>query len=123
MQGKLFSHRYRSHFCPVFVCLRLTSTKTEIWTWPSGSNQTFLFLGDGTFRSGVPLNLSGYMSVGDFNEDGNIDLVTNAGGSSICFGKGDGTFSVPQSLSAGTPHNALAPTWMATVISTLYCPS
>ena len=76
----------------------------------AGSNQTFLFLGngDGTFRSGVTLNLAGYMSVGDFNEDGNVDLVTNAGGASIYFGEGDGTFSPPQSLSAGTPQNVIA---------------
>jgi hypothetical protein len=75
-----------------------------------GSNQTFIFLGngDGTFRAGVTLNLAGYMSVGDFNEDGNVDLVTNAGGASIYFGKGDGTFSPPQSLSAGSPHNVIA---------------
>jgi hypothetical protein len=76
----------------------------------AGSNQTFIFLGngDGTFRAGVTLNLAGYMSVGDFNEDGNVDLVTNAGGASIYFGKGDGTFSAPQSLSAGTPQNVIA---------------
>jgi FG-GAP-like repeat len=76
----------------------------------AGSNQTFLFLGngDGTFRSGVTLNLAGYMSVGDFNEDGNVDLVTNAGGASIYFGEGDGTFSPPQPLSAGTPQNVIA---------------
>jgi len=75
-----------------------------------GSNQTFVFLGngDGTFRAGVTLNLAGNMSVGDFNEDGNVDLVTNAGGASIYFGKGDGTFSAPQSLSAGTPQNVIA---------------
>src|SRR5215469_2309933 len=76
----------------------------------AGSNQTFIFLGngDGTFRSGVALGLAGYMSVGDFNEDGNIDLVTNAGGASIYFGKGDGTFSAPLSVGAGTPQNVLA---------------
>ena len=76
----------------------------------AGSNQTCLFLGngDGTFRAGVTLDLAGYMSVGDFNEDGNVDLVTNADGASIYFGKGDGTFSAPQSLSAGTPQNVIA---------------
>jgi hypothetical protein len=76
----------------------------------ASSNQTFLFLGngDGTFRSGVTLNLAGFMSVGDFNEDGNVDLITNAGGASIYFGKGDGTFSAPQSLSIGTPQNVVA---------------
>lgn len=76
----------------------------------AGSNQTFLFLGngDGTFHAGVTLNLAGYMSVGDFNEDGKLDLVTNAGGGSIYFGNGDGTFSAPQSLGAGTPENVVA---------------
>jgi hypothetical protein len=76
----------------------------------AGSNQTFVFLGngDGTFRAGVTLNLAGSMSVGDFNEDGNIDLVTNAGGASIFFGNGDGTFSGPQSVGAGTPENVVA---------------
>ena len=75
----------------------------------AGSTQTFVFLGngDGTFRAGVTLDLAGNMSVGDLNEDGNIDLVTNAGGGSIYFGKGDGTFSAPQSISAGTPQNVV----------------
>jgi hypothetical protein len=76
----------------------------------ASSNQTFLFLGNGngSFHSGVTLNLAGAMSVGDFNEDGNVDLATNAGGASIYYGNGDGTFSAPQSLSAGTPQNVLA---------------
>ena len=56
--------------------------------------------GDGTFRSSTTNNLPGspvYVAVGDFNGDGNMDLVATGGGVEVwvLLGKGDGTFQSP----------------------------
>jgi hypothetical protein len=56
--------------------------------------------GDGTFRSPTTNNLPGspvYVAVGDFNGDGNMDLVATGGGAEVwvLLGNGDGTFQSP----------------------------
>jgi hypothetical protein len=65
----------------------------------SGSLSVFLGNGDGTFQPRVDyaLGVPGLFSVavGDFNQDGNLDLVTNR---VILLGNGDGTFQSPQPL-------------------------
>src|SRR5262249_3469358 len=77
--------------------------------------------GDGTFQNPVGLHLGGAqaasVAVGDFNGDGNLDIVTSnfAGNSgspppSISFlaGNGDGTFQTVHTVNAGRIANALA---------------
>jgi len=75
----------------------------------------YLGTGNGTFAAPVASNTgasSSALVVGDFNRDGNPDVVVadqgdfssgaRAGsGYSILFGKGDGTFSAPLSISVG----------------------
>jgi len=66
-------------------------------------NQVSLLLnqGDGTFQADPqgPITLGGpitALATGDFNLDGNLDIITNQG---ILFGNGDGTFNTtPQAL-------------------------
>jgi FG-GAP-like repeat/Cep192 domain 4/HYDIN/CFA65/VesB-like, Ig-like domain len=69
----------------------------------------FLGKGDGTFQAEVDYNGGGTsIAVGDFNEDGNIDLVTGgrtANSVSILFGKGDGTFGFPTAVPVSGPAN------------------
>jgi len=49
--------------------------------------------GDGTFQSGIVTNaISSHMVVGDFNNDGNLDLVLDS--EQFLRGNGDGTFSI-----------------------------
>ena len=67
----------------------------------SGNIQIFLGKGDGTFTAGASINpldegegmgIEPSLATGDFNGDGNLDLVVN--GHHILLGKGDGTFTV-----------------------------
>ena len=67
--------------------------------------------GDGTFQPAVTLPLTsgypGFVAVGDFDGDGNSDLVVNSGGIEIFLGNGDGTFrstaSYPNTQDLGMP--------------------
>jgi hypothetical protein len=72
--------------------------------------------GDGTFQPSVsyPIGDSSIypaIAVGDFNQDGNLDLVaTNFGGNtvSVLLGNGDGTFQAPTSYAVGTQPDQIA---------------
>ncbi len=58
--------------------------------------------GDGTFKNlGALADLTDGLAVGDFNSDGNVDLLFWSGGFNafLRFGNGDGTFGPDQSLS------------------------
>jgi hypothetical protein len=67
----------------------------------SGNIQIFLGKGDGTFTAGASINplyegegmgMEPSLATGDFNGDGNLDIVVN--GHHILLGNGDGTFTV-----------------------------
>lgn len=70
--------------------------------------------GDGTFQSPLLFGSQGsfiYRSVvvGDFNQDGNLDIVTNYtngsnAGNALFLGNGDGTFQVPINSSPQSPQ-------------------
>jgi hypothetical protein len=63
----------------------------------------FISNGDGTFQSAknstLPAGSDGLLANGDFNKDGNPDLVTDGSdGYNILLGKGDGTFQAPSKV-------------------------
>jgi Ca2+-binding RTX toxin-like protein len=75
--------------------------------------------GDGTFGApqGVPVNLGvlpSQLATGDFNDDGNLDLVVGSASldgseASVLLGHGDGTFSLaPEITNAGDTPQAVA---------------
>jgi hypothetical protein len=76
-----------------------------------GTVSVLLGNGDGTFRSPVQYLTAPHcfaVAVGDFNGDGNLDIVTANGGHfdiagtvSVLLGKGDGTFLPAMSYAAG----------------------
>jgi hypothetical protein len=84
----------------------------------SGSHDVFVLLGNGngTFNTAVPYDLSitgsspRLVTMGDFNGDGKIDLITinTAFGVSILMGKGDGTFNTVEPYLQVGPYDFLA---------------
>jgi hypothetical protein len=59
-------------------------------------------VGDGTFHPPVTLAAPiGNVAVGDFNNDGNLDLLTFQPNVNVLLGKGDGTFGTPISFKLG----------------------
>src|SRR5689334_15664172 len=80
-----------------------------------GSVSVFLNNGDGTFQPAKLIEAGAqpdYVAAGDFNRDGNLDLVvTNLlsdGTVSILLGNGDGTFQLPVAYAAGGSPMAVA---------------
>jgi hypothetical protein len=69
---------------------------------PSGSAVAFLGNGDGTFTQvtqTTPMSATGYLAVGDFNGDGDLDWASSS--NLLALGNGDGTFQTP---AAYIPH-------------------
>ena len=55
--------------------------------------------GDGTFKNlGFLSDLTGGLVVGDFNSDGNVDLLLSSSSAVLRLGNGDGTFGADQSV-------------------------
>ncbi|PYX65031.1 MAG: hypothetical protein DMG74_10280 [Acidobacteria bacterium] len=71
----------------------------------------FLGNGDGSFTSTVISSTGGFsVATGDFNADGNLDLVeVNTSGGFVFLGNGDGTFKTPIKF----PTNAEFPFYVA----------
>jgi FG-GAP-like repeat/Abnormal spindle-like microcephaly-assoc'd, ASPM-SPD-2-Hydin/Divergent InlB B-repeat domain len=72
--------------------------------------------GDGTFQTPTTLAETSLnaAALGDFNNDGNIDLVVMAGGNAnIYLGNGNGTFNSPSTVTL-TTLNAPGDVWVAT---------
>ncbi len=72
------------------------------------SVEVLLGNGDGTFTAGatvalpsVPADQAQHIVAGDFNGDGNLDLIVSAGASGLfeLLGNGDGTFHAPTTIS------------------------
>ena len=57
--------------------------------------------GDGTFRHPAYYSVRGQLAIGDFNSDGNTDLLVNGEDNStfLLLGNGDGTFRKAQKIS------------------------
>ncbi len=85
---------------------------------PAGTSNTFtvrIANGNGTFRAPVsytfPSRFPGgaVMAYGDFNSDGNVDLIFYPGTPGnqlvLLLGKGDGTFQAPRYITVALPSN------------------
>ena len=83
----------------------------------SGNLSVLLGKGNGTFQAAVNYGLGGgtpepaSVAVGDFNDDGKLDLVVSNGGRSnvsILLGNGDGTFQTAVNYSVGSGPYSVA---------------
>ena len=87
---------------------RFTQTSTGFMPTP----QIYLSNGDGTYEAPktLPAIVSpGYTAIGDFNNDGKLDFVTQSGSSIVvCLGNGDGTFQAPKTITSANNNNASA---------------
>ena len=79
---------------------RFTQTSTGFMPTP----QIYLSNGDGSYDAPktLPAAVSpGYTAIGDFNNDGKLDFVTQSGSSIVvCLGNGDGTFQAPKTITS-----------------------
>jgi hypothetical protein len=86
-------------------------------------NTLMLGAGDGTFTAGPPLpaavqyetGLTASAAVGDFNQDGNLDIVYSGPGSGsgivqVLLGNGDGTFQIGARYASLTPQQPVTVT-------------
>jgi hypothetical protein len=88
----------------------------DLFVGGNGSSQVILGNGDGTFQNGQYIAVYGDgVTVGDFNQDGNLDVATtqpypsyNSNGVSVLLGNGDGTFQSPQEYSGMEEPFAIA---------------
>ena len=83
----------------------------------AGTVGVLLGNGDGTFQNiatvaavpaAFPIVGVQYLATGDFNHDGNTDLVINGGTTDILLGNGDGTFGAPAAISATPSPGSIA---------------
>lgn len=76
----------------------------------AGGIAVVLGRGDGTFQVPVEYGagLTGPVAVGDFNNDGKLDILGNSGNAlSVLLGNGDGTFGFPLNASTSTSVSAM----------------
>ena len=72
---------------------------SDIIVTSSSGISVLLGNGDGTFQ--MPINTAGsggYMTIGDFNGDGKLDVAVAGGNVQVMLGNGDGTFTTGQNL-------------------------
>jgi hypothetical protein len=82
----------------------------EIMDLVLGNGSLLLGNGDGTFRHAPALGIRGSITIGDFDNDGTLDLaVVNAYGStSVLLGNGNGTFRAVGNFGVGTDPTSIA---------------
>lgn len=87
-------------------------TQSPIYEYHSdGYLNVLLGVGDGTFGIGTAYHLGSYvaahhLAIGDFDGDGRLDIVTDAGGLTTLLGNGDGTLQAPL-RSAGSGYSGV----------------
>jgi hypothetical protein len=85
-------------------------TDSENLLTGTGAEQTLLGNGNGTFSLGASLNAKGFVTVADFNGDGNLDLAisdTATNMTTIFLGDGSGAFTSSDFIATGNQPEAI----------------